>query len=138
MDAEITSLAQNAGTTLVTLMATDAWERARGGMVRLWHRFQPDRAASFTAELESSDADALTAAENGHETAFGELQAQWQARMRRLLASHPEAAEPLRCLLDEIDPPESALPSSPVTLRATASGDARVCQAGRDQHVTER
>ncbi len=138
MDAEITSLAQSAGATLVTLMATEAWERARDGVVRLWCRFQPDRAASFTAELDSSNADALIAAGAGDEETFAELRAQWQGRVRRLLVARPEASDALRRLLDEITPSEPVVPAGPLTQHATASGHARIYQAGRDQHITER
>lgn len=36
MDPETALLAQSAGVTLVTLMTTDAWVRAREGITQLW------------------------------------------------------------------------------------------------------
>ncbi|MFB7229896.1 hypothetical protein ACFCY9_19425 [Streptomyces fimicarius] len=42
MNAELVALAQSAGTTLVGLMATDAWERTRDGVVALWQRARDD------------------------------------------------------------------------------------------------
>ena len=53
MDAEVALLAQSAGTTLVALMATDAWHRARDGITQLWRRTQPERAETVAAELEA-------------------------------------------------------------------------------------
>lgn len=35
MDPELTSFTQTAGITLVTLMATDAWQHTRDGLTRL-------------------------------------------------------------------------------------------------------
>ncbi|GLY85997.1 hypothetical protein [Actinoallomurus iriomotensis] len=138
MDAELTSLAQSAGTTLVTLMATAGWERARDSVVRLWHRIQPDRAEAVAVELDSSNADALAAAGSDGEETLSELRAQWQGRMRRLLIAHPEAADALRSVLDEIGPPEQDASAASVVQHAVVSGDSRVYQAGRDQHITDR
>ncbi|WP_030748976.1 hypothetical protein [Streptomyces sp. NRRL F-5135] len=137
MDPEISSLAQGAGATLVTLMVTDAWERAREGVTRIWRHVQPERADSVAAELEVSREDVLAAHAADDRQSMDELRAQWQGRLRRLLVAHPEAAEELRRLLDAIDP-ASAGAAPTVTQHATASGQARVYQAGRDQHSTER
>ena len=113
MDPEIAALAGTAGTTVVTLMVTNAWESARDGMVALWRRFQPARAESVGEELE--------------------------AGREELLLARPDVADELRVLLDELAP---AMPEEPdarhVHLRARASGSARIYQAGRDQHITER
>jgi hypothetical protein len=65
-----------------------------------------------------------------------ELRLQWQGTVRRLLVARPTAAEELRALLDRLDPGGSA--AQQVTQHATASGQARVYQAGRDQHIAER
>lgn len=138
MDAELTSLAQSAGTTLVTLMATASWERARDSVVRLWHRFQPDRAEAVAVELESSNTDALATAGSGGEETLSELRTQWQERIRRLLTARPDAADALRSVLDEIVAPEQNASTGSVVQHAIVSGDSRVYQAGRDQHITDR
>lgn len=139
MDPEIAALAGTAGTTVVTLMVTNAWESARDGMVTLWRRFQPARAESIGEELEAGRADLLLAREAGDADSEAELTAEWQGRLRRLLLARPEAADALRQVLDELNPSSSGEPAvQRIRLQAQASGSARVYQAGRDQHITER
>ncbi|OEV05528.1 hypothetical protein AN219_36145 [Streptomyces nanshensis] len=135
MEPELAALASTAGTTVVTLMATDAWERTRDAVTGLWRRVHPERAESVTAELEATRED-LTAEESDEEVVEG-LQAEWRSRIRRLLVSRPEVADELRRLLEELDVPgEAAAPA--VTQHATATGQARIYQAGRDQHIGEQ
>jgi hypothetical protein len=139
MDPEIAALAGTAGTTVVTLMVTNAWESTRDGVVALWRRFQPARAESIRAELEAGREDLLLAREAGDADSEAELTAEWQARLSRFLRAQPEAADALRHVLDELDPSPSQEPGVPqIRLQAEASGSARVYQAGRDQHITER
>ncbi|MGW1005562.1 hypothetical protein [Streptomyces sp. NPDC002520] len=136
MDPEMTSLAQGAGTTLVTLMATDAWHRTREGLTQLWRRMQPERAETVAADLEAGREDVLAAMVANDQETLNELRLQWQGTVRRLIVAQPAAAEELRRLLDELDPGGTA--ARQVTQHATASGQARIYQAGRDQHITER
>lgn len=136
MDPETALLAQSAGVTLVTLMTTDAWVRTREGITQLWRRMQPHRAEAVAAELEATREDALAADEAGDQETLGELHLEWQGRLRRLLAARPGAAAELRGLLDELEPRSATGPA--VTQHADASGRARIYQAGRDQHITER
>jgi hypothetical protein len=138
MDPEIATLAGSAGTTVVTLMATEAWQRARDGMVALWRQVHPDRADAVSAELEANRSDLLAAREAGDTLSEEELRGEWQGRLRRLLAANPEIAGELQRLLDEISPPEQiSTPAVQVRMQARASGHGRVYQAGRDQHITE-
>ncbi|WP_327236350.1 hypothetical protein [Streptomyces sp. NBC_01317] len=137
MDPEITSLAQAGGAALVALMASDAWQATREGVVGLWRRAQPHRADAVAAELDAGQAEAVAATGADGEEVLSELRAEWQGRLRRLLVARPDAAAELRRLLDEIAPQASADPPA-VTQHATASGQARVYQAGRDQHIIER
>ncbi len=136
MDAEVALLAQSAGTTLVALMATDAWHRARDGITQLWRRTQPERAETVAAELEAGREDVLAAAAADDQQTFEELRLQWQGAVRRLLVARPDAVAELRALLDQLDPDGSV--ARQITQHATASGQARVYQAGRDQHIAER
>ena len=129
-------LAGTAGTTLVSLLSTEVWQRARDGIALLWRRSQPDRADGISAELDATRDDLIAAQVSGDAGTLVELGAEWQGRIRRLLAAHPEAADGLRTLLAELAPAAPAAPS--VTQQATASGQARVYQAGRDQHFTQR
>lgn len=136
MDPELASLTQSAGATVVTLMASDAWQAARQRILELWRRVQPGRAEAALAALDTSREDALEAGATGDQQTLDELRSQWQGLFRRLLAAHPEAASHLRAILDEIQPPPGA-DAPAITQRATASGHARVYQAGRDQHIAE-
>ncbi|MET8179573.1 hypothetical protein [Streptomyces sp. NPDC005336] len=93
-----------AGTIMVTLMATNAWESAWDGLVALWQRFQPARADGIGDEFEAHRADLLLARETGDEESEAELTTEWQGRVRRLLAARPEVADELRRILDELTP----------------------------------
>ncbi|MEU5642866.1 hypothetical protein [Streptomyces milbemycinicus] len=141
MEPQIADLARTAGSTVVTLMATDAWQRARERIVALWRRAQPDRADGIDGELETTHDDLLAARDAEDEETRRELSEEWAGRMRRFLAAHPEVVEELRRILDELSP---ALPgndqamNTTIHMRAEASGSGRVYQAGRDQHITER
>jgi hypothetical protein len=136
VDPETALLAQSAGVTLVTLMATDAWERTREGITQLWRRMQPHRAEAVAAELAATREDALAAGAVDDQETLGELHLEWQGRLRRLLAAEPGAAAELRRLLDELEPRGATGPV--ITQHASASGHARIYQAGRDQHNAER
>ena len=139
MGPEIAELARTAGTTMVTLMAGQAWESDREGLVSLWQRFQPDRAEAVGGELEATREDLLLAQRTGDADTESELTAEWQAKVRRLLIARPEVAEELRRILAELSPqPAEAQSVVDVRLRAEVSGSGRVYQAGRDQHITER
>ncbi|MFD9479466.1 MULTISPECIES: hypothetical protein [Streptomyces] len=136
MGPEIVALASSAGTTIVTLMATDAWQRVRDGVASLWRREHAQRAEAVAAELDVTREDLLAAVETGDRDVERELRAEWQGRVRRLLAARPEVAEELQGLLEELGPRADA--ARAITQHATASGRARIYQAGRDQHISER
>ncbi|WP_212912541.1 hypothetical protein [Streptomyces sp. TS71-3] len=138
MDPEITALAGTAGTTVVTLMATSAWEAARDGLVALWRKARTGRADGIAEELEASREELLAARDTGDDATEAELTAAWQGRVRRLLVAQPELADELRAILDELNPRLPESPRHEIHMRAEASGNGRVYQAGRDQHITER
>ncbi|MBX9424654.1 MULTISPECIES: hypothetical protein [Streptomyces] len=138
MDAQMVELARVAGATVVTLMATDAWERTRDGVVALWRRVSPSRAEGVEGELEATRDDLLAARESGDDLTEQELREEWAGRLRRLLREQPEVAEELRRILAELDPEPQDLGPRTVQMHAEASGSGRVYQAGRDQHITER
>jgi hypothetical protein len=139
VEPEIAALASTAGTTVVTLMATDAWERTRDAVASLWRRVHPERADTVVAELDATREDLASASEEsgGDDELLDELRAEWRGRIRRLLTARPEVAGELRRLLDELDPDASSRAPA-VQQSATASGQARIYQAGRDQHFGER
>ncbi|MFE5907651.1 hypothetical protein ACFQ6B_00935 [Streptomyces wedmorensis] len=138
MEAQLVELARAAGAAVVTLMATDAWERTRDGVVALWRRASPSRADAVEGELEATRDDLLAAREGGDDLTEQELREEWVGRLRRLLREQPEVAEEMRRILTELAPEPEEAGARMVQMRAEASGSGRVYQAGRDQHITER
>lgn len=141
MQPEIVDLARSAGTTVVALMATDAWQRVRDSLATLWNRSQPNRTDGIIGELESTREDILAARESGDPETELELTEEWSGRVRRLLANDPSAVEELRRILDELataEPVTGAQVHTTIHLQARAEGESRVYQAGRDQHIAER
>ncbi len=123
---------------MVTLMATDAWERTRDGVVSLWRRVNPARADGIEGELDSARDDLLVARVNGDSLTEQELTEEWAGRLRRLLREQPSVAVELREILAELDPDLQNRGPQTVRMSADVSGSGRVYQAGRDQHITER
>ncbi|MFI6244856.1 hypothetical protein [Streptomyces sp. NPDC051016] len=116
MDPQLVWFAQTAGTTVVALMATEAWSATRDRVVALWRRFRP------------ADAEDRLAGE-------------WQGRMMLLLATAPSAAPALERALREAReslPPGEQSSIGLVRFSAHASGNSHVYQAGRDLHIIER
>jgi hypothetical protein len=139
MDPEV--LAQTAGTTVVALMATDAWQRTREGVVALWRRVRPAQADEVDTALEETREEILTAQREDDPASADDLARDWRRRLRRLLAADPSVARELEEVLAEARAslPENEQPPVPtVQLQAHASGNARIYQAGRDQHIAER
>ncbi|MFI9604310.1 hypothetical protein ACIHCX_31430 [Streptomyces sp. NPDC052043] len=143
MDPELLALASTAGTTVVTALTTELWERARASVGALWRRAYPDRADTIEAEL--TDTRTLLLAD-GNEAGNGtdaEVSAEeWGLRFRRLLATRPDLALELRRVLDEeLTPALSAqqqnqTPSA--VFHASATGHARVYQSAGDMHISDR
>ncbi|MEV0265016.1 hypothetical protein AB0I49_27255 [Streptomyces sp. NPDC050617] len=102
MEAELAALAASGATTVVGLMASDAWAQAKQRLARFFARGGDE--SSVDDELELSR-DELTAArdEADQETA-GDVEAGWRLRLRRVLQADPAAADELRALLAELDP----------------------------------
>ncbi len=139
MDPEV--LAQTAGTTVVALMATDAWQRTREGVVALWRRVRPAQADEVDTALEETREEILSAQSQGDSAGADDLEREWRRRLRRLLIADSSIAEELEEVLAEARAslPENEQPPVPsVQLQAHASGNARIYQAGRDQHIIER
>lgn len=138
MEAELAALVQLAASTVVGAMATAGWESAQRAMGGLWRRVHPERADTVLAELGEARVEVLDARRNGDEGAERELVGEWQTRLRRLLAAHPEMVPEVRAVVDELLPmveEEEPRPGG-VRLTAHASGRSRVTMAGRDVNIT--
>lgn len=141
MDADLTALAWKGASTVVALLATDAWEKAKTGLGSLWRRARPERADAVEAELVEARASLLDARAEADQPLEDALTQVWQSRLTQLLAADPGLAAQFQHLLNEVLIP--ALPISErariskVEMRAKASGHGRVYQAGRDQRIRE-
>ena len=124
MDAELVELAGTAGTTIVALLATDAWEKTKTAVAGLWGKVHPQRTETVAAELVEARADLLDARAGGDIDTQQALIGEWQSRLRRLLAADPAVAGDLRRLLGDLTPalPAGQVWTGEVTIRATASG----------------
>lgn len=136
MDVGLAALWSAAATTLVTLMTTDSWERAKAGFAELWRQHRPEQAAAVEADLDAARAAAVAARQAGDDETVAELAAEWRSRLRRAAEADEQAVADVRRLVEELRPLLSAGPAGPVTMTARASGSSRVNQAGRDQTVT--
>lgn len=129
-----------AGTALVSVMATDAWQQAKEAATAVWGRIHPDRADAVEAELDGLRAGILTARQHNDHDSEEALVGVWRSRFQQLLTDEPATAVELRQLLDEhlapaLAPGERTRVGS-VVMKAEARDNARVYMAGRDQHVT--
>ncbi len=138
MDAELTTLISTAATTLVRLLATDSWERAKSAVGSLWRRVHPDHAAVVEAELADSRTAVLAARNTGDDQAERDLEIEWRGRLRYLVASDPAIAGELSRLVQDLSAALTAsqqVPGGHVEMHAHASGHGQVYQAGHDQRI---
>ncbi|WP_319053448.1 hypothetical protein [Streptomyces europaeiscabiei] len=130
MDPNVLALAGTAGTTVVALLATDAWEQTRLGVTTLWRRFRPEAAEEIDGLLSRSRTTLLAGGEP-----VG-VESEWQLRLGALLAQHPDAVAELTSLLRELTAePSGQTISGGVHLKAHAEGSGQVYQSVRDQTV---
>ncbi|WP_163016999.1 hypothetical protein [Streptomyces chartreusis] len=130
MDPNLLALAGTAGTTVVTLLATDAWGQTRRGVTTLWRRFRPESAEEIDGLL-SRSREVLAAGGDPDS-----VESEWQLRLGTLLAQHPEAAAELSSLLENLTVgPSGQGISGGVHLKAHAERGGQVYQSVRDQTV---
>ncbi|MEV4220802.1 hypothetical protein [Nonomuraea sp. NPDC049725] len=131
-----------AGTALVRVMATDAWQSALDGVVALWRKARPEQADAVEVELVEVREQVLEARRDSDADTEQALAGAWQIRLRQLLRADPGLAMELQRVLDEVltpalKPAEQERIGS-LVMKATASGHGRVYQAGRDQTINEK
>ncbi|MFY1650158.1 hypothetical protein ACN27J_04595 [Solwaraspora sp. WMMB762] len=139
---DIDPIAAATGAALIQAIATDAWEKARDGTVALWRRVRPQQADAVDAELAEVREEVMAARRDGDTDAERGLVDDWQRKLQRLIRQDPAFAAELRRLLDDtltpLLPPANQQQAGSITMTANAKDNARVYQAGRDQHITER
>jgi lipase chaperone LimK len=135
VDTESVALASTAAATLVTLLTTDAWTQVKKEIAALWRRFRSAHAAAVEADLNAAREEALAAAEIGNETVVGALTAEWEARLRRLLAADPAAVAEIARVITVLKQ-DTANPAQyenvTITQKADASDCSTVIQIGGD------
>ncbi|MEU6224673.1 hypothetical protein [Streptomyces sp. NPDC047042] len=122
-------------------MTSEAWQQIRTAFVDWWRRVRPADADRVNAELDESqrrlDEDRTTEAA---------LVATWQSRLESLLAENRALADQLTHLVDMAEQAKRHSPrmrsetgdrAGTLEQSAEASGQSRVYQAGRDQHIHE-
>ncbi|MFJ3637410.1 hypothetical protein [Streptomyces sp. NPDC090112] len=120
------ALALAGGTTVVAAMATEAWQTAREGTVRLFAC--RGQACSAQVEARLDDNAALVRRSADTDRARAALAPGWQLELESLLTDHPELADELRVLIERVKP---ALPQAQQTWVQTgiAKDDALLAQA---------
>lgn len=137
MDPELIALAGAAASIVIRSMATDLWSQTKQALSGVFGA-DPSGGPEIEDDLDRSSAELKEARRQGDDLAEAELTAQWTGRFRRLLAADPAAGQALRSILDEL---AEKVPKGPdakvnVHLEAEARGEARIYQAGRDQHIS--
>lgn len=130
MDPEITTLALTGASTLVGLMASDAWNVTKDRVTAIYRRFRPESHDRIQEELEESRSDLLATDEDHRNEVVEALRQEWQGRLRRFLAANPQAVEAMQEVLDELRP---LLPNKTehITMYGTARDGGRVYQQGQ-------
>lgn len=134
MDAELAVIASSAATSIVKLMATDAWDQAKDKIGALWRRFRPEQAGAVESDL---DRARLEIAGADDAVALAILR-EWESRLLRLLAADSAVADELNRVVGELRQ-TLATPQPPGDIRqsARASGQSTVIQIGGDGTIGE-
>ena len=136
----LTALATTGANTLVAAMATDAWQVAKSGVVRLFRRVDREQQAGIEEQL-NRNAVRVEQAEDGN-SARQRLAPGWQLELESLLAEDPDAADELQALITEIQkqlPPvqqawvQTNIARDHSTLFAAQGGNVIVHQAPPDR-----
>jgi hypothetical protein len=98
----LAALAAAGGTALVEAATTDAWEKAKSGFARLFGRGDDRRTEVIEARLESTRAELVPLTGAALERAREARAAEWTTRLRDVLEEHPDSAEMLRGVLDDL------------------------------------
>lgn len=121
------ALASSAASTLVGLMATEAWQEARAAIVGLWRRQRPQQAGRVAEDLDDAQSTVRQAREGGDHQAEAAVLAEWEGRLRALLALQPAAAADLARAVERLQP-LSTTRSSADSMRANARDTAKIYQ----------
>jgi hypothetical protein len=141
MDGEFSAAAATASATLVALFATDAWTQAKTLLERMWRKVRPEAAEAIEADLVQLRSDVVAARQDGDGQKELSLVDLWRDRLLELLTLDPTAVTELRQMVsagEHASSSEAGTQQNSARFSATASGQARIYQAGRDQTITEQ
>jgi hypothetical protein len=119
VEAELLSLAETAGTRLVTALASTAWEKISEAVTGLWRSHRGDEAERVASSLADTREGILSAQGPSDLLVRRFAVDAWQARFRELLAEQPDAEAELRRLVES-----GFQPAAPATASAW-TGDVR-------------
>lgn len=106
LEEAVAALTMTGATTIVAAMATEAWQSTRTGVNRLFRRGAPAQRAAVSARL---DGDAELVGQAVDAEGFRQsLVPAWQLQLNALVAEHPDAAEELVALVEQV---RDALPA---------------------------
>lgn len=86
MDPEIVTLISSGATTLLGLMVTDAWGKAKGAALKVFGRDNLEGSA-LDRDLEATRSRLTLALESGDVAEQEDLEAEWRSRIRRAVES---------------------------------------------------
>ncbi|WP_327321998.1 hypothetical protein OG735_05460 [Streptomyces sp. NBC_01210] len=95
-------LASSGAAALVAAAATDAWQTARTGFLRLLGQGDPRRERLAASRLDEAAARIEGAADGGSGRIREELFPVWRTRLTDLMQEHPEVVDQLRALTHEL------------------------------------
>lgn len=130
----LAALAGAGGTALIGAVATDGWQAAKRGFARLIGRGDPNRTAAVEERLESTRA-VVERADPGDDRVRLEQRAAWTARLEDLLAEHPESADELRTLVEQVTAASGNRSAGHVVQHAIAFDQAQQVVQGHGQQT---
>ncbi len=122
-----TALAMRAAQTVVAAASTEAWGAVKPGVARLLSRGDPQQEHLTEQQLDQTRDQLQAAQEQDLEQVRADLEAVWRTRLADLLENHPDVADELQVLVDQI--------CSELAAGTVAAADHAVA-AGRDVNLT--
>jgi hypothetical protein len=129
----LAALAASGGAALVSAAATDAWQSARAGFVRLFTRGN-ESAELVGSRMDQTAAEVEAAAER--DVVRERLLPDWQLRLSDLLEEHPGLAAELDELTRQVQAQLPAAQQEWVQTRFEVRAGRDAYTAGRDQTIT--
>ncbi|MFF3249427.1 hypothetical protein ACFYWP_00060 [Actinacidiphila glaucinigra] len=137
MGAELEVLASTAATTLIGLMATDAWQQARSTINRVWRKSRPEQADRVNADLDEAQLTVTQARRNDDDALEAAVLAEWQSRMLRLALTDSAVRADLKAAVRQLEALARKTAPGSVSMQADARDHARIYQSAQDMVINE-